>query len=178
MGNFLFNIWEKREHIHRFHTCTGQVSCPVRAPNRLFTLAHTNCDLYSSLSCLATALDVLDSLLSSLSSGSLILGYVSFLGLDLLGLAILDLFGEGLVSLVSVLTALSLLSSDLLDGHTDDSLLDASGLARFLLLKFVNFNLLVVGSPCHGPGELYRLDFLVVEATSLCRDEVVSPTVL
>merc|ERR1711908_112267 len=129
MGNFLFNIWEKREHIHRFHTCTGPVLCLIRAQdsNRLFTLAHTNCDLYSSLSSLA-ALNVLDGLVSSFTTGSLVLlAFVGFLGLHLLGLAILDFLGELFGSLVSVFTGLGLLSADL----------------------------------------------LVVEAASLCRDEVV-----
>ena len=177
---FCLIFGRKKKHIHRFHTCTGQVLCLIRAQdsNRLFTLAHTNCDLYSSLSSLA-ALNVLDGLVSSFTTGSLVLlAFVGFLGLHLLGLAILDILCELFGSLVSVFTGLGLLSADLLDGHTNDSLLDASGLARFLLLKFVNFNLLVVGSPCHGPGKLDRLDLLVVEAASLGRDEVVSPTVL
>merc|ERR1719336_2736373 len=100
----------------------------------------------SSLSTLA-ALDVLDSLVGSLAtSGLLLLGALSFLSLEGLLLAILDLLGGGIVGLVAILTALSLAATDLLDGHANDGLLDAGGLARSLLLNIVNFNLLVIGS--------------------------------
>merc|ERR1719336_29458 len=96
----------------------------------------------SSLSTLA-ALDVLDGLVGSLTtSGLILLGALSFLSLKGLLLAILDLLGSGIVGLVAILTALGLAATDFLDGHANDGLLDAGGLARSLLLNIVNFNLL------------------------------------
>jgi len=152
-----------------------------RATYRFITLAHTNQDHCSlSGSTLGAAgLDVLDSLLSSLAAAGLsVLLLLGFLCLHGFGLAILDLLGSRVGSLVSVLTGLSLLSADLLDGHTDNSLLDAGGLSGALLNLIVNFNLLVVGSPCHVPGKLHGLDFLVEQAACLGGDEVVSTSIL
>ena len=132
----------------------------------------------SSLSALATS-DLLDSLLGSLATGGLaLLGTFGLLGLELLGLALLDFLGGSVGLLVSLLACLGLLSADLFDRQTNDGLLDAGRLARPLLLNIVNFNLLVIGSPGKGPSELNGLDLLVVQAAGLGRDEIVDPTVL
>jgi hypothetical protein len=123
-------------------------------------------------------LDILDSLLGGFATFTLVLGSLSLLLLHLLGLAVLDVLSGSIGVLVTVFTRFGLLSTDLFDGHADDGLLNASCLSGSLLLNIVNFNLLVVGSPCHVPGQLNRLDLLVEEAAGLGGDEVVSPSVL
>jgi len=123
-------------------------------------------------------LDILDRLIGGLATFTSLGRRGTLLLLQLLGLAILDLLGSSIGVLVTVLTRLGLLSADLFDGHANDGLLNASSLAGALLLNIVNFNLLVMGSPGHVPGELDRLNLLVEETAGLGGDEVVSPTIL
>merc|ERR1712183_944464 len=178
MGIFCLIVGKKRakhpgfRHLH-------MVACVVSCSrfSRLITLAHTNWYHYSSLSALATS-DLLDGLVSSLANVLLRLRLIGLLGLHGLGFAVLDRCLGRCIGLVSVLTRLGLLSADFFDGHANDGLLNAGGLAGSLLLHFVNFNLLVIGSPGECPSELDRLDLLVEEATCLRGDEVVSPAVL
>ena len=135
--------------------------------------------IHSSLSATLGRLDVLvDSLILGLASAFLVLGSLGLLLLHLLSLALLDLLSGGIGVLVTVLARLSLLSADLLDGHTDDGLLNAGRLAGSLLLNIVNFNLLVMGSPGHVPGQLHWLDLLMIETAGLRGDEIVRPSVL
>ena len=133
----------------------------------------------SSLPSGLSSFDGLDSLVSSLASTTLVhLGLVGFLGLHGLLLAILDLLSGDNGGLVTVIGGLGLAATDVLDGHANDGLLDASGLARALLLNIVNLNLLVIGSPRGGPRELNGLLLLEEEAACLRRDEVVNSAVL
>ena len=133
----------------------------------------------SSLLATLGRLDVLvDSLVLGLAASFLVLGSCGLLLLHLLSLAILDLLSGSVGVLVAVLARLGLLSADLLDGHADDGLLNAGRLAGSLLLNIVNFNLLVMGSPGHVPGQLNWLDLLVIETAGLRGDEIVRPSVL
>ena len=133
----------------------------------------------SSLLATLGRLDVfVDSLVLGLAAAFLVLGSRGLLLLHLLSLAILDLLSGSIGVLVTVLAGLSLLSADLLDGHADDGLLDAGRLSGALFLNIVNFNLLVMGSPGHVPGQLNWLDLLVIETAGLRGDEIVRPSVL
>ena len=151
--------------IHLFVTCTIGTNKLLRIP--------------SSLLATLGRLDVfVDSLVLGLAATFLVLGSRGLLLLHLLSLAILDLLSGSVGVLVAVLARLGLLSADLLDGHADDGLLNAGRLAGSLLLNIVNFNLLVMGSPGHVPGQLNWLDLLVIETAGLRGDEIVRPSVL
>ena len=142
----------------------------------IFTSLHP---AHRSLAATLGSLDVLDGfVLLSLATTFLILGGLGFLLLHLLCLAFLDLLGGSVGVLVAVLAGLGLFAADLLDRHADNGLLDAGCLSRALLLNIVNFNLLVMGSPGHVPGQLNWLDLLVIETAGLRGDEIVRPSVL
>jgi len=148
---------------HGFYVSTYKLGIPTHSSLRSFP---------ASLA--AGSLDVLDSLVGTLAGTTLlVLGSLGLLGLHLLCLTVLDLLGGSVGVLVAVLAGFSLLSTDLLDGHANDGLLDAGRLAGTLRLNIVNFNLLVMGSPGQVPGKLDGLDLLVEQAASLGGDEVV-----
>merc|ERR1712127_131163 len=144
MGNFDFNIWEtekaKENRDQRSHTVRVVPGSLLIVLHRLVTLAHTNWQDHSTLSALTlggSSSDLLDSFVGSLATSLCGLG-VLLLGLEGLGLAVLDFLSGSVGGLVTVLTGLSLLSADLLDGHANDGTLDAGGLAGSLLCNIGN----------------------------------------
>ena len=104
------------------------------------------------------------------------LGCSSFLLLHLLHVSGLQLLLGGVESLVSSGFVLSSLSLDLIEGHTNDGLLDSGGLSSSLLLDVLDLDLLVISSRGLGPGELNWLDFLVEQSSGLRGDEKVDLT--
>ena len=101
------------------------------------------------------------------------LGSLGLLGLDLFNLALLDFLDSGFVLLITFVTGLGLSSLDFIKGHANDGLLDAGGLAGALSGEFVDADFLVEASPCLGPGELDRLDFLGEHAAGFVGNEEV-----
>ena len=106
------------------------------------------------------------------------LGLLGLLGLHVLNLAFLDFLNGNVVLLVTFVTGLGLSTLDVVEGHTNDGLLDAGGSASSLSSEVVNPDLLVEASPCEGPGELDGLDLLVEEGAGLCGNEEVGLAVL
>lgn len=89
--------------------------------------------------------------------------FVCLLCLDFLQVSILNiLLGSfnGFISGVSILISSSL---DLLETHTDDSLLYSRCLSSSLLLYLLNSDFLVLSSPCLSPCELDWLDILMIK---------------
>ena len=111
-------------------------------------------------------------------SSLVVLGLSSFLLLHLLHVSGLELLLGGVESLVSSGFVLSSLSLDLIEGHTNDGLLDSGGLSSSLLLDVLDLDLLVISSRGLGPGELNWLDFLVEQSSGLRGDEKVHLSIL
>lgn len=86
------------------------------------------------------------------------------------------LLGEGLSSLS--LGGGSLLGLELIEGETNESLLDSLGSSSSLLGVGLSLTLLVHLSPCLSPVELNRLDSLSEERSNLVADEEVDLSVL
>ena len=132
-------------------------------------------------SSLSALLDWLGLRLGLVLLGSLLVGVLlrllGLLGGHLLHLAVLELLDGDVVGLVALVTGLSLAALDLVEGHTNNGLLDADGLAGSLLVQLVDSDLLVEASPGEGPGELNGLDFLVIHATGLGGNEEVGSSV-
>lgn len=115
------------------------------------------------------------SLLSS-SLGSLLL--ILLLSLHFLEVSVLDLLLGGINGLISGGRILVTLSLDVLETHTNDGFLDSCSFSGSLLLDVLSLNFLVLSSPGLGPGQLNRLDFLVVKRPSFRADEIVDLSVL
>ena len=101
------------------------------------------------------------------------LGSLGLLGLDLFQLALLDLLDSGIVLLVTFVARLGLSSLDFVEGHANNGLLDAGGLAGALSGQFVDADFLVEASPCLCPGKLDGLDFLGEHAAGFVGNEEV-----
>ena len=122
--------------------------------------------------------DVLcDSLILGATNLALLLSFSLLLSFRLL-LAFLD----GLLLLLELsIAGLRLLSApalDVLEAHTNDSLLDAGSLAGLLTLDDIGLKFLVETAPSLSPGELHGLDSLVVQRSRFGADEEVSFAVL
>ena len=83
----------------------------------------------------------------------------------------------GIESLVSGGVVFLLSSSDFIERHADNSLLDSGCSSGSLLLNIVDLNLLVEPSGGLGPGKLNWLDSLVEKGSSLGGDEKVDSAI-
>ena len=108
------------------------------------------------------------------------MGLSCFLLLLLSGLhlAILDFLVSVLSHLVSVLTSFSLSSLDLIEGHTNDGLLNFGGLSGTSLGGVINLDLFVELSPGSGPSQFDWLNFLMEQRAGLGSNKVGNSSIL
>ena len=94
-------------------------------------------------------------------------------GLVLLGRGVLASLGGG-----ADFGTLGLLLLDVIEGHTDDGLLELDGALALLLAAFLSLALLVHAAPLLGPRELHSLLLLHVKGGGLVGDEHESLAIL
>jgi hypothetical protein len=105
------------------------------------------------------------------------LGLVLFLDLHLFDVSISDFFFGNFKELVSSSVVLLLSSSDFIEGHADNSLLDSGSSSGSLLLDVFNLDFLVESSGGLGPCKLDRLDLLVEKSSGFGGNEKVDFTI-
>ena len=99
------------------------------------------------------------------------------LGLHLFDVSISDFFFGNFKEFVSCGVVLLLLSSDFIEGHADNSLLDSGSSSGSLLLDVFNLDFLVESSGSLGPGKLDWLDLLVEKSSGFGGNEKVDFTI-
>ena len=100
-----------------------------------------------------------------------------FLDLHLFDVSLSDFFLGSIESLISGGGVLGSLSSDFIERHTDNGLLDSGGSSGSLLLDVFDLDFLVESSGGLSPGELDWLDLLVEKRSSLRRNKKVDLTI-
>jgi hypothetical protein len=121
--------------------------------------------------------NVLDSWSLGNSSGLVLLNLIGLLGLHLLEVSFLKLLLGGLEVGISGGGVLGSLSLDLIEGHTDNGLLNSGGSLGSLLLDVLDLGLLQESTGSLGPEELYWLDSLVEKGSGLGAHKVMNLTV-
>ena len=144
-------------------TDSGGLSRQVRVHLLAATkaLSRSLSDAYILLLSTTGSALILDLLLLLSTCSLLLLRLCGLLFLHSLHFTILDLLLAGVVLLLSVFAGLGLLSLDVIEGHSNDSLLDLGGLPGTSLGGVINLDFLVELSPGGGPGQFNWFDLLV-----------------